>query len=396
MVVMSVGATFATEVSIVTKEFPFSPWAISVYYPTPMKFNHRLAFVCSCLLTAGFLTVSAADSLPDGLYAVIDTTKGKLVARLEFQKAPLTVANFVGLAEGTKDSNKPKGTKFYDGVVFHRVIPGFMIQGGDPEGTGRGGPGYRFPDEFDPTLRHDGPGVLSMANSGPGSNGSQFFITVAPTPHLNDRHSVFGRVVEGMEVAQSIANVPRDSRDRPNEEVSIKSVTIQRVGEDAKAFKGDQAQFDELLTKASRAEVEKAKKAAANEKALLTQVINDLKKQHVGKEIVTSASGLQYLVLENGDGDKPAKGSKVSAHYTGRFLSGKIFDSSVQRGEPISFPVGVGSVIPGWDEALLDMRTGEKRLLIVPPDLGYGPRGYGGVIPPNATLIFEVELVEAP
>ena len=223
-----------------------------------MKFHRRLIAGLSALVAAGAIQVSAADR-PDGLYAVLDTTKGKIVLKLEYEKTPLTVANFVGLAEGTKDSNKPKGTKFYDGIIFHRVIPGFMIQGGDPDGNGRGGPGYRFPDEFDPTLRHDGPGVLSMANAGPGTNGSQFFITLGATPHLNDKHSVFGRVVEGQDVVKAIGAAPRDRSDRPNTEIAMKSVTIERVGDNAKAFKADQASFDALLAGISEREAARQK-----------------------------------------------------------------------------------------------------------------------------------------
>lgn len=329
-------------------------------------------------------TLLAADR-PDGLYAEIETTKGTIVARLEFEKTPVTVANFVGLAEGTKNSNKAKGTKFYDGIIFHRVIPQFMIQVGDPEGTGRGGPGYQFEDEFDPSLRHDGPGILSMANAGPGTNGSQFFITVAPTPHLNDKHSVFGRVVDGLDVAIAISNVPRNAQDRPNDQVSIKSVKIVRVGDKAKAFKADQAAFDEL-----RASI--GKRAEEQAKAAMKATLDAIKEQNPGKEFVMTASGLQYLVVTEGSGDKPKTGSEIKAHYTGKLTNGTVFDSSVQRGEPIAFAVGTGRVIKGWDEALIDMKKGEKRILIIPPGLGYGSRGIGP-IPPNSTLIFEVELV---
>ncbi len=173
------------------------------------------------------------DKTP-GTYAIFDTTKGRVVCSLYEKEAPKTVANFVGLAEGTKEwtdplTNKAVKKKFYDGLVFHRVIPNFMIQGGCPLGNGRGGPGFRFEDEFHPSLKHDRVGRLSMANSGPGTNGSQFFITVAPTPWLDNKHTIFGQVVEGMEVANAIVNTPKDATDRPTTPVSIKTLTIKRV-----------------------------------------------------------------------------------------------------------------------------------------------------------------------
>jgi peptidylprolyl isomerase len=174
----------------------------------------------------------------DGLYARFITSRGDIVVRLEFEKTPLTVTNFVGLAEGTKDSNKGKGVRFYDGLIFHRVIPDFMIQGGDPEGRGSGGPGYRFPDEFDATLRHDSPGILSMANAGPGTNGSQFFITHVKTPWLDGKHTVFGHVVEGQDVVNAI---------RRGDE--MKKIDIIRVGSRASSFKADQESFDRLMVK---------------------------------------------------------------------------------------------------------------------------------------------------
>ena len=187
-------------------------------------------------------TTQAADSkLADGVYAEFNTSQGKIVCQLEFEKTPLTVANFVGLAEGTKNYDKDGGTPkpqskpFYDGLIFHRVIPSFMIQGGCPQGTGTGNPGYRFKDECRADLKHTGPGILSMANSGPGSNGSQFFITHVQTAWLDGKHTVFGHVVEGQGVVDKIQ--------RGDKLVTLK---IMRVGEKAKAFKGDQADFEKL------------------------------------------------------------------------------------------------------------------------------------------------------
>jgi peptidylprolyl isomerase len=319
-------------------------------------------------------TTRAAEKMADGLYAKFITNKGEILVQLEFEKAPLTVTNFVGLAEGTKNSNKAKGVPFYDGLTFHRVIAKFMIQGGDPDGRGSGGPGYNFPDEFEQSLKHSGPGILSMANAGPGTNGSQFFITHNSTPHLDGKHSVFGHVVSGQEVVNKIAQGDK-----------ITTLTIVRVGDKAKAFKADQKAFDDLLAKIDA--TNKAKNKAETDKQQATI------KQKWPKAI-TTPSGLMYVVTQEGTGDEtPKKGATVTTHYTGTLMDGSKFDSSVDRKQPFQFPVGMGRVIKGWDEAFLAMKKGEKRTLIIPPGLAYGDQGAGGVIPPNATLVFDVELL---
>ncbi len=341
---------------------------------------HRVTALLSIYLLLILLTgenVMAETPKKDGLYAEFDTSQGKILCLLEFEKTPLTVANFVGLAEGTKELGAGKGTsghKFYDGLTFHRVIPDFMIQGGCPLGTGTGGPGYTFPDEIDPTLKHTGPGILSMANAGPGTNGSQFFITHVATPWLDGKHTVFGHVVQGQDVVNTIKGGD-----------TINSLTIIRVGDAAKNFKNDQAAFDALLSSIDERAQEKAN--VAEEK---TQ--KQIKKQW--PNAITTPSGLKYVVVEEGNGEKtPSKGATVKAHYTGKLLDGTKFDSSYDRGQPIEFPVGSGRVIKGWDEAFLSMTKGEKRVLIIPPELGYGPAGRGP-IPPNATMVFDVELVD--
>ncbi|NOX25518.1 MAG: peptidylprolyl isomerase [Deltaproteobacteria bacterium] len=324
-----------------------------------------------CLTSAA---AAGQNNLAAGLYANMATSKGNILLRLDQDKTPLTVANFVGLAEGTKDSNRGKGVHFYDGLTFHRVISNFMIQGGDPQGTGRGGPGYTFPDEFNPSLRFDGPGVLAMANAGPNTNGSQFFITHVATPWLNGKHTIFGQVVKGQDVVNAIRKGDK-----------INKVTIIRVGAKAKGFKADQQAFAKLLRQAKA-------KIKDQMRAKMTKDETIIHKRW--PNAITTPSGLMYVVTHAGSGDTtPPRGTLITTNYTGYLLNGTKFDSSVDRGQPFKFRVGMHRVIKGWDEAFLSMKKGEKRTLIIPPDLGYGARGAGGVIPPNATLVFDVELL---
>ena len=308
--------------------------------------------------------------MQDGLYAKFSTSKGVITVALTPEKTPGTVGNFVGLAEGTQKNNEKKaGEPYYNGLKFHRVIPDFMIQGGCPQGSGMGGPGYQFEDEFHPDLRHDAPGVLSMANAGPGTNGSQFFITHGPTPWLDNKHTVFGKVVEGQDVVDAIA-----------QDDTIESLTIERIGSEAKAFDA-QAAFERFeADKIKRLEEQKAAQAAAL--AEITQGFTQ------------TDSGLFYSIEKEGEGDKPQKGNSVKVHYKGELLDGTVFDSSFKRNQPIEFSIGVGQVIPGWDEGIALLNKGAKATLIIPSDLAYGAAGAGGVIPPNATLKFEVELVD--
>lgn len=307
----------------------------------------------------------------DGIYAVINTEKGDIVVNLEFEKAPMTVANFIGLVEGELNFENP-GENFYEGLNFHRVIDNFMIQGGCPKGDGTGGPGYRFPDEFHPSLKHDGPGVMSMANAGPGTNGSQFFITHVKTPWLDGKHSVFGHVIEGQNVVNKIKQGDK-----------INDIKIERVGAKAQKFVVTKQIFSDLVEESEK---------IANQRRLdeIKKVENEIKNRF--PNAVSTASGLKYVVEKPGDGKGcPKFGQKVTVHYTGTLLDGRMFDSSVYRGEPATFEIG--QVIEGWNEALVTMSKGEKRTLIIPPELGYGIHGYPGVIPPDSYLIFEVELL---
>ena len=331
-----------------------------------MKFK-RILFMC-------FLFTIGINQTGGSMQAKIETTKGDILIELEFEKTPMTVANFVGLAEGTIENDaKPLGEPYYDGIKFHRVIDNFMIQGGDPTGTGRGGPGYQFEDEFDSSLTHSGPGILSMANSGPGTNGSQFFITHAATPWLDGKHSVFGRVIEGQDVVDAI-----------EQDDVMNKVTIIRnnVEFDApKVFKEAQVKAREIADRKNK------------EKELELEKLSKEFNAQIDKAEQTD-SGLKYLITKSGTGAKPTSGQTVSVHYAGYLMNGEKFDSSFDRNQPIEFPVGAGRVIKGWDEGIMLLNVGTKARLIIPPELGYGSRGAGGVIPPNATLVFDVELVE--
>ena len=306
----------------------------------------------------------------EGIYAKFNTSKGLILLKLNYKETPGTVGNFVSLAEGTqKNSYKNSGKPYYDGLKFHRVIPDFMIQGGCPQGTGSGGPGYQFDDEFHPDLKHNREGILSMANAGPGTNGSQFFITHCPTGWLDGKHTVFGYVVEG----QDIVNLVEQGD-------LIESVTIEYHGEAAEKWNAQLA-FNEF--NASAEARLKAEKNAAYE--TLASITNGMKK---------TESGLFYNITKEGTGFSPIKGSKVTVHYKGSLIDGSVFDSSYQRDEPIEFSVGIGQVIQGWDEGIMLLKKGASARFVIPSDLGYGAQGAGANIPPNSTLIFDVELID--
>tara|TARA_B100001175_G_C19483718_1_gene628577 strand:+ start:505 stop:1428 length:924 start_codon:yes stop_codon:yes gene_type:complete len=307
--------------------------------------------------------------MKEGIYAKIVTSKGDLLLSLHYKLTPGTVANFVGLVEGKLDNTfKSKGEPFYNGLKFHRVIPDFMIQAGCPQGTGMGDPGYKFDDEFHPDLKHNKPGILSMANSGKATNGSQFFITHIPTEWLDNKHTVFGEVVEGQEIVNLI---------QQNDIMS--SVEILREGKEACDWNAIKA-FNEFKNKKDK------------ELEGLISKENDIIKE-ISKGFKETKSGLKYIILKKGDGLKPFPGDLVKVHYKGQLLDQTVFDSSYKRNQPIEFKVGEGQVIPGWDEGIMLLNKGDKARFIIPSDLAYGSSGAGGVIPPNATLIFEVELI---
>ncbi len=330
-------------------------------------------------------------AMNNGLYAHFKTNKGEMLFELYEEGSPLTVANFVGLAEGTKENkSKKEGEPFYNGTIFHRIIKDFMIQGGDPQGTGMGDPGYKFADEKN-DYKHDEKGYLSMANSGPNTNGSQFFITEVPTPWLDGRHTIFGKIVEGTDVLDAIAMVKTGVQDKPVEDVVLEEVTIIRKGDQYKKYNGGEA----FAT--AEKEVEERNKKIAEELKAKKEAAQQANKDAIAewsKNLKTTESGLRYQVLESTNGVAPKKGDSLQVHYKGMLENGTVFDSSYDRNEPIEFPAGVGKVIKGWDEGIMLLKEGEKAVFFIPSELGYGARGAGGVIPPNANLVFQVELVK--
>ncbi|CVK16769.1 Peptidyl-prolyl cis-trans isomerase (rotamase)-cyclophilin family [Apibacter mensalis] len=359
--------------------------------------NDSIIMICKiliyCLLILTFINCKTLEidkqmynGLRNGLYANIKTSKGNMLVKFFDQESPVTVANFIGLAEGTipNDAKKP-GEPFYDGIIFHRVIKDFMIQTGDPQGTGMGGPGYRFEDEKN-DLKHIGTGILSMANSGPNTNGSQFFITEVPTPWLDGKHTIFGEVIKGLETVNIIARVKTGAQDKPIDPVIIEKVSIITKGDEYKNY--DAAQFfkdnKDLISNRNKKYLEEKQK-------VINAKLDELK-----LNMIQTSSGLFYKIDEKGSGAKAKSGDTVSVHYEGSLVNGNVFDSSFARNEPIEFPLGRGMVIKGWEEGISLLNEGDKATFLIPPSLGYGAQGAGGgVIPPNAWLIFKVELVKA-
>lgn len=320
----------------------------------------------------------------DGIYAKFETNKGSVYTVLEHVKTPMTVANFIGLAEGKiKNTAKADGVPYYNGLKFHRVISklngdgqDFMVQGGCPLGTGTGDPGYKFPDEIDPSLRHVGPGILSMANAGPGTNGSQFFITLVETPWLDGKHTVFGHVVQGQDVVNKILG---------ND--TIKKLVILRKGKDAEAFDAPKVfEFEKNNLGAKAAAKAKEEEEATN------KILNE---KYANAQ--TTASGLKVIIEKAGEGPAIKTGDNVTLHCTGYLLNGTKFWSSLDgQGQPLVVSLGISpKLIAGMEEGIAMLKQGGKAKLIIPPNIGYGDAGSPPTIPPKSWLIFDVDIVSA-
>jgi cyclophilin family peptidyl-prolyl cis-trans isomerase len=374
-----------------------------------MKKTYLILFTFALILSS--CKSSQRPDLGDGIFADIKTTKGDIVVKLEHEKTPVTVANFVSLAEGVSPfvSDDYKNKPYYEGIIFHRVMKDFMIQGGDPKATGSGGPGYKFIDEFNDSLIHDRKGILSMANPGPNANGSQFFITHAPTPWLDRKHSVFGEVVEGMAVVDSIANVKVGTGNKPLTPVVMNKVNIIRNGKEAKKFDAVavmteyfDGEEDRLAAKAKE-RAEREATALKSKEKMAAVIASDKPK---AKEL---PSGLKILSLQKGIGEQPKIGQKVNVIYAGYLEDGSMFDSNDKevatkynkydwnreqaRGyEPIPMTYSTEArLISGFREALLSMVVGDKIRVFIPSHLGYGDQG-SGPIPPKSDLVFDLEV----
>lgn len=336
--------------------------------------------------TFGLNAQTDAKDLQPGIYAEFNTNKGVIICALEYKKTPMTVGSFVGLAEGNLSiMDSIKYTKpFFDGLKFHRVIKDFMIQGGDPDGTGSGGPKHRFYDEIVPELKHSGPGILSMANSGPATNGSQFFITHKETSWLDGKHTVFGHVVVGQEIVNAIEQGDVMSK-----------VKILRIGKEAMAWNASKA-FMEVYNKIKTEENVKAEKlkkiSSMSVEEYKTYMFNEVKAKYPNAQV--SPTGLVYVIETVGTDPKPVKGNKVSVHYRGTFRAdGKPFDASYDRGAPMEFVFIDQKMIPGFEEGIAMLGKGGKAKLIIPYFQAYGANGRPGAIPPYSDLVFDIEIM---
>jgi peptidyl-prolyl cis-trans isomerase A (cyclophilin A) len=378
-----------------------------------MKKIHGLLAIIALV----FIASSCEDKYPDvedGIYAEIQTNKGIMFAQLYYEEAPISSANFIALAEGKHPlvNDSLKGKPFYDGLIFHRVMKDFMIQGGDITGTGSGDIGYKFDQEVTDTLKHDSKGILSMANSGPDTNGSQFFIMHKENPSLDMRYNVFGKVVKGIEVVDSIAMTPVDGQ-RPVDSMVMQKISIIRKGKEAKKWDAVKT-FEEAIS-AAEAKKEEAAKLAAERKAAApaarTAKSEDLMTLKAKATKLPNSNVMVYIKTE-GTGLKPAEGVSVLMDYSGFFMNGTLFDSSIleiaqqfdninarkeQMGAyapmPVQYSSSVG-MVQGFKDAMLSMNYGDEIVAFIPSDLAYGERGAGGVIPPNTDLVFEMKITQ--
>jgi peptidylprolyl isomerase len=328
---------------------------------------------------------------PDGLYAELYTNKGLVVLSLEYKKTPMTVANFVGLAEGTiKNDIFSEGVPYFDGSKFHRVVPGHVIQAGAPNTDVDVQLGYMFPNEIYPGLSHNRAGILGVANGGPHTNGSQFYVTLGDRSYLDGDYTIFGEVIDGMNVVFAI--VQGDV---------IENIEIVRSGEKAKQFRADTERFQDLVVQVQKRVEELEEEKKSRESATI---------QKQWPDAVEMDSGLKYVIIKEGKGEVPESGTKVLVRYSGEVLNGRKFFSTSDgipddnpSAEEFIMEIGKSQVTPGFDQAVNQMRVGEKRTIILPSQLGYGTGGYYAkekagkkrfVISPNSTLVYKVELLE--
>lgn len=298
-----------------------------------------------------------------GILAKITTDRGVLVFELDYSNAPLTTMNFINISE----------EGFYNGMTFYRNIENYALFAGDPTGKGSSDKGYNFPQETGNLIPFDKPGILSMDAVSGMTSSSRFFITKTADPVLNKKYTAFGRLLEGNAV---LFKLKRGD--------SITSVEIIKNGAEAQAFKSDKALFTELSDKALNRQLETFK---AENPEVFTAITA------LGEGVQKSLTGIYYKISKEGTGNSPAKGDTVSVHYTAMMIDGTVFDSSISRGKPFEFALGTQAVIAGWDESIMDMKVGEQRSIIIPPNLAYGDV-QAGPIPPGSWLIFQVELLD--
>ncbi len=336
-----------------------------------------------------FAAAQKKPTYPDGLYAEVTTSKGLIVLQLEFEKTPLTVSNFVGLAEGTIENPLGPGVPFFNGTRWYRVVPGHVIQCGGPGNGSDADVAYTFPNEiYLPELNHGRAGMVNMANSGPHTNSSHWCITLGDRSYLDGDYTVFGHVVKGLEVTTTIG-----------QEDIIKTIKIVRVGKAANSFHPTTESFNTMVAAATiRIKDQEANKKTEDEK-------------YIQSTWPEAKNFLRYVVLTEGEGQRLTIGTKVKMRYKAQFVRGESFISTADVGKPwfgntpeiFDYEMGVTKINPGFDAGVAQMRKGEKRVLIIPAEQAYGPGGYYPPerkgekrfhVSPNQTIVYEVELVD--